>query len=404
VVEALPIKRGRNADRPEWRAGAGRRPTTLRQGLIVGGLLVAGLLSTSVADAVLIAGPDGSINITPPSPDPGFDNVGVVNVLTGVYVRNGWVLTANHVGIGSILLDGISYEAVPGSAVRLTTPGEVRDADLIAFKLKERPPLADLSLASGPVGSGDEVILIGRGQSRGAATVWNGFDGWEQTSPYIVRWGTNEVDLLNQTVRDLLGADTRAFGTIFDDFSGPPPSNDNDPEAQVVQGDSGGAAFLANGGMELAGILFARGSVNPGHAGQPLSIALYDNVSLIADLDFYRSQILAVIDEPDCDDGLDEDGDGLVDYPEDPGCASALDFDEQDAGLVCDNGIDDDLDGLFDFPEDDGCEDSLDTSEVPEPGISAGLLVGAFGLAWAGRCRRFTERSSRSARRGSRSP
>jgi hypothetical protein len=382
--------------------------TSLREAMILGGLVLASLFPTSVADAVLIAGPSGSINTTPPSPDPGFDNVGVVNVLSGVYVRNGWVLTANHVGTGSILLDGISYEPVPGSTVRFETPGEIRDADLIAFKLRERPPLAELSLASGPVGSNDEVILIGRGQSRGAAIVWNGFDGWEQTSPYIVRWGTNEVNLdilgsTGQTVRNLLGSDTRAFGTIFDDLSGPPPSNDDDPEAQVVQGDSGGAAFLANGGMELVGILFARGSVNPGHAGQPLSIALYDNVSLIVDLHFYRSQILDVIDEPDCDDGLDEDGDGLIDYPADPGCESALDFDEQDEALVCDNGIDDDGDGLIDFPEDDGCDDSLDTSEVPEPGFSAALFAGASGLALAGRRRRAAGGSSRCARRGSRS-
>ena len=35
-----------------------------------------------------------------PAADPGFANVGVINQLSGVYVRNGWVLTANHVARG----------------------------------------------------------------------------------------------------------------------------------------------------------------------------------------------------------------------------------------------------------------------------------------------------------------
>ena len=41
----------------------------------------------------------------------------------------------------------------------------------------------------------------------------------------------------------------------------------------------------------------------------------------------------------ECDDGLDNDGDGLTDYPEDPGCADAADMDETDCGDgVCEGG------------------------------------------------------------------
>jgi hypothetical protein len=379
----------------------------LRKGRILGGLVACLLLVlTSEAVAVLIAGPDGSINTTAPNPDPGFDNVGIVNGLTGVYVRNGWVLTANHVGIGALTLGGVggtSYEAVPGSTIRFDTPGFVRDADLIAFKLRDRPPVPDLSLASEPVAINDDLIMIGNSRSRGGVASWDGISGWYHVSPPFIRWGTNDVGFVNQTVENLLGADTKAFSTVFDDLSGPPPGNDNDPEAQVVQGDSGGAAFLANDGMELVGILFARGTINPAQVLQPLDTAIFDNTSVIADLNFYRSQILPVIDEPDCDDGLDEDGDGLVDYPADPGCASAFDFDEQSDALVCDNGIDDDMDGFIDFPEDDGCDDSLDTDEVPEPGFSVALMTGTLGLMIAGRRRRAAGRSSRCAPRGSRS-
>jgi hypothetical protein len=58
---------------------------------------------------------------------------------------------------------------------------------------------------------------------------------------------------------------------------------------------------------------------------QPEDLALFENISIVADLDHYRSQILNVIDRPDCGDGLDDDGDGLVDFPDDPGCVDAFD-------------------------------------------------------------------------------
>jgi hypothetical protein len=49
-----------------------------------------------------------------------------------------------------------------------------------------------------------------------------------------------------------------------------------------------------------------------------------------------------------CDDGLDDDGDGLIDAV-DPGCADWLDNDETSPLLPCDNGLDDDLDGGIDL-------------------------------------------------------
>jgi CSLREA domain-containing protein len=52
---------------------------------------------------------------------------------------------------------------------------------------------------------------------------------------------------------------------------------------------------------------------------------------------------------PACNDGIDNDGDGLVDYPADPGCSSALDDSEKSPLLPCDDGIDNDGDGLVDY-------------------------------------------------------
>ncbi|MEE2645539.1 MAG: hypothetical protein VYD19_11455, partial [Myxococcota bacterium] len=69
---------------------------------------------------------------------------------------------------------------------------------------------------------------------------------------------------------------------------------------------------------------------------------------------------------PACQNGLDDDLDGLTDYPEEPGCLDRLDDDEgdPDAPPVCADREDNDGDGLIDFPEDIGCEAASAGSEV----------------------------------------
>jgi len=70
-----------------------------------------------------------------------------------------------------------------------------------------------------------------------------------------------------------------------------------------------------------------------------------------------------------CSDGIDNDGDGLIDFPSDPGCTSGGDNDETNGGggggtpAQCSDGIDNDGDGLIDFPLDPGCTDVDDDSE-----------------------------------------
>jgi hypothetical protein len=63
-----------------------------------------------------------------------------------------------------------------------------------------------------------------------------------------------------------------------------------------------------------------------------------------------------------CEDTLDNDGDGLIDFPADPGCDSAGDTSEQSPSIACDDGLDNDLDFAIDT-NDPGCDDPADTSE-----------------------------------------
>ncbi|MEM9489832.1 MAG: hypothetical protein AAGC55_11840, partial [Myxococcota bacterium] len=88
---------------------------------------------------------------------------------------------------------------------------------------------------------------------------------------------------------------------------------------------------------------------------------------------------------PECQDGLDNDGDGLSDFPFDPGCTDADDNSESDGcpdGAdcpQCGNGIDDDFDGLTDYPADFGCDSAADPDEVDEciPGVAVVPLTAA---------------------------
>lgn len=392
--------------RPHARGGRrltlGRRPL----GLVV----LAATLLAGPAAAVLIDVGDGSGNTTPPVGDPGFAHVGVMGGLTGVYVRNGWALTADHVGAGPITLLGQTYQPIAGSTVRFENP-DGTPADLIAFKLTERPPLPDLALASGPMARNTLLTLVGNGRNRGAATRWMGIDGWLWGAGRALRWGTNRVGEVG--MRSL---DTESFWVYFDDLPG--GGGGGQSEADVVNGDSGGAAFEGTGpGAELVGILFARA----GFMDQPEETSLYGNAGLIADLWFYRDEIVAVIDQPDCSDGIDDDGDGLVDHPDDPGCSSPTDASERELTLACDNaldddgdgtidlgdpgcdwpgdtnergavqecdnGIDDDGDDLADFPLDPGCLHPSGLYELPESGFGIGLALGVAALAGARRVR-----------------
>ena len=67
--------------------------------------------------------------------------------------------------------------------------------------------------------------------------------------------------------------------------------------------------------------------------------------------------------EDDCSDNVDNDQDGFLDFPDDPGCDSPTDTSERSTA-ICDDGIDNDTDGFVDFPYDPGCASVVDTSEL----------------------------------------
>lgn len=335
--------------RPEPRLSSAGRPFRLALRL----LLLSLALGAPEAHAVVIASGDGTGNTEAPADDPGFAHVGNSG-LSVVYLRNGWVVTANHVPGSGVRLRGVLHRFIEGSKHQLTNPRGFLRPDLAVFKIYPTPALPPMAIRKSPPSLRDPVVLAGRGHTRGAPVEWNGFAGWGWLSSGAVRWGTNLVYETDILVSAKKTDRTRAFTTRFD----PQPATEH--EAQAAPGDSGGAAFIKNDGQwELAGVLFATN----GHPGQPDKLSLEGNLTLIADLSYYRDEILGLTASPACNDGLDDDGDGLTDYPADPGCSSATDQTETTGALPCDDGRDNDADRGVDYRYDFGCDSSTDQTE-----------------------------------------
>jgi len=89
-------------------------------------------------------------------------------------------------------------------------------------------------------------------------------------------------------------------------------------------------------------------------------------------------------ESPGCSDGVDNDGDGLTDFPADPGCTGAWSVNEDPE---CSNGLDDDGDGKTDWPEDPSCSgpdhfnESTQVVAVPLAGWLTPLLAGLIAVA-----------------------
>lgn len=97
-----------------------------------------------------------------------------------------------------------------------------------------------------------------------------------------------------------------------------------------------------------------------------------------------------------CEDGLDDDGDGLIDYPEDPGCPHPR-SDREDP--PCDDGLDNDNDGAIDWdgsPADPEC--STPWSGEGKACALGPELAAVLPLLWLGRARRRATRARGSTR------
>jgi hypothetical protein len=223
-------------------------------------------------------------NLEAPADDPGWVNVGNCNTWTAVYLGRGWVLTAAHVGVSNIELDGTTYAADVRSRERVFNPDGTA-ADLILFRIDPEPDLPSLEIAAESPPIGTPIVMVGSGLGRGEKTGGRGRVGFSWQAPSLKRWGTS---LVHEYLHDQSIGFTDAFATRFSIAK-------TAHEAHAAQGDSGGAAFARlEGRWQLVGILMAVDS----HPGQPVRSAVYGNRTIIADLSRYRQFIQSVTDAP----------------------------------------------------------------------------------------------------------
>lgn len=322
-----------------------------RTAVLLGWICLTLAIGALPSHAVIIASGDGTGNTTVPPGEPTLLHVGKYGGLTAVYLGNGWLLTARHTGLTDIELDGVTHRSIATSYVQVD-PGS--NPDLAMVRIESDPGLPDLSIASAPPSGG--VLMMGRGKSRGPAINWDPDpfdDGWTWGPGGEMRWGTNEIAATSIPIDT--GFQTITFAVDFSETSG------TVHESVAAVGDSGGVVIPDDGSGELTGIMV----VTATFPGQPAATSLFGNATYAAQLSNYRGQILAIRADTACSNGLDDDGDGDIDYPEDGGCQSGSDAFERLDTLPCDDGFDADGDGAVDYPEDVGCASPEGTLEDP---------------------------------------
>ena len=74
--------------------------------------------------------------------------------------------------------------------------------------------------------------------------------------------------------------------------------------------------------------------------------------------------VSVTVNTPECGDGVDNDSDLYIDFPDDPSCDSSGDDDESDTTPECSDTLDNDGDSQIDFPADSDCDSALDDQEA----------------------------------------
>jgi hypothetical protein len=268
--------------------------------------VVMTLMPAAPSSAVVLAGGDGTGNTTDPGTGLAWANVGYLNGGGGVYLGGGWVLTANHIGVGDPIFPdqgGTTYLS-SGNSYRIHDPSNPSlNTDLVMFQLQTYPaglPALRISQTqpSYTYPNYSPITAIGYGVNRlPTETWWNSSWGEQTGSPYYYgfhlpttnvilakRWGTNNL-IGTWTGDDGTGTTNRG---LYCDFTRGGSPN----EMQVVSHDSGGGVFYKNGNnWELTGIILGEGR----YTNQPDFTVVYNEMSAFADLSQYYSQITAKI-------------------------------------------------------------------------------------------------------------
>jgi hypothetical protein len=241
----------------------------------------------------------------------------------GVYIGDGWVLTANHVGMPvSVQFDsGATFNPIPNQNFQVANPvpnptndphltGPV--ADLRMFRINGESGVAALPLPTQGLNQNDQVVMMSFGVLRASALssflvnkltnpwTWtstptctgpNCFQGFN-ASGQGKAWGTNRIansdNVLGENdgnLQTIVNNSTIAYLTTYDQSTGDPF------EALNVGGDSGSGVFYKrNGQWQLAGITLAKYTFSGQDSIDPNNqMAIFGNANAFADLSSYNA-------------------------------------------------------------------------------------------------------------------
>jgi hypothetical protein len=227
--------------------------------------LVACLLFSSTAQAIILYSGDNDANLTAPDTarEAAFNSVAKITNADGTgivgsatHVKDKYMLTAEHVIYKDVTprrthvtFDGITYWAIDLNFL----PIQIGTADLVLFKLIENPNLPETPLYSSTNERFKTGTLIGWGYGRdteqvnqtGTTRTWN----WGTGPTIKKRWGTNRIEATGNA---------NIGGQIYDYMLTQLNSSQDNDEAAFAYYDSGSGLFVSNSGTwQLAGITTA---------------------------------------------------------------------------------------------------------------------------------------------------
>jgi hypothetical protein len=237
-------------------------------------LFTCASLSLSSHAIILFGSGDPEANTTPPPANlaaNGWDLQGQWGQFQGTPIGPHHFITATHIGgaVGDVFVfRGVSYTTTSVTA-------DSGASDFVIWTVSGTFP-AWAELYDGPDETGADLVMFGRGATRGAEVRVNGvLKGWEWgTWDRRLRWGQNRVKGLSNNAN----FPTTNLPLMFAGFDGNAGAN----EAHFGIGDSGGGVFIKQGSTwRLAGINYAvDGAYSKGPLGPGFYAAIFDEGGL----------------------------------------------------------------------------------------------------------------------------
>jgi hypothetical protein len=205
------------------------------------------------AQAVILFGAGNEANIDDPDTGLPFDSVARVSSTagfqdggSGVYLGNGFMLTAAHIAdpqLNTVTFNNSTFYSRDLSYV----PQRIGDTDLKIFKLSINPTVEAVAIYDGTAELLNEGYLVGWGRGRAAGEPLE--SGAVQFapggSPLIKRWGTNDP---NRTISSFSYTSPLFVTYTFDALETTLGDSGGDFEAAATTRDSGSGFFQNIGG------------------------------------------------------------------------------------------------------------------------------------------------------------